>query len=88
MCADTKPEMTCCQPGYKCVPDAHAPTHYSNCQHTEVCTNARFGQCNGTDVNGHPWTKNYSHFDCCPEDFKCVYKNPHYSQCLWKNSTK
>jgi hypothetical protein len=77
-----KPELTCCQPGYKCTPDIHAPTHFSSCVPVPVCSNARFGQCGGIDVEGHPWNKTYDHSDCCPEPQKCTYKTEFYSQCL------
>jgi len=77
-----KPELTCCQPGYNCTPDASAPTHFSSCKPVPVCSNARFGQCGGIDSEGHPWTSQYDHSDCCPTPQTCVKKTEYFSQCL------
>lgn len=77
-------EKTCCIPGYHC--SVKDPVYYSGCEPDPICSNARFGQCGGTDADNHPWTKEYGHDSCCPAGFKCVYESQYYSQCK-KNTT-
>jgi hypothetical protein len=85
----SKPEeKTCCIPGFHCDENATAPEWFRGCVPDKLCTNPRFGQCGGTDKAGHPWTPDFKHDACCPDGFKCLFKSPYYSQCVWKNSSK
>jgi hypothetical protein len=73
---------TCCIPGYKCtVKDAK---YYSGCEPVPICSNARYGQCGGTDGKGLPWNKANGHDDCCPDGFACTFKSQYFSQCVKK----
>lgn len=82
----TKPEeKTCCNPGFEC--DVVKVKYFSICNPQPRCTNARYGQCGGVDKQGHAWTKDFHHDDCCPEPFTCVKQSAFYSQCQ-PNTTK
>ncbi|KAL1503092.1 hypothetical protein AB1Y20_011155 [Prymnesium parvum] len=78
-------EKTCCIPGYHCA--VKDPVYYSGCDPDPICTNPRYGQCDGQDADGNPWTKDFGHDKCCPSGFKCVYESQYYSQCKL-NTTK
>jgi len=72
-------EHTCCIPGYEC--DVKDPVYFSICNPEPICSNARYGQCGGQDADGHPWTKEFHHDNCCPAGFSCSYQSAYFSQC-------
>lgn len=71
-----------CPPGYECE---HKDENWSMCSNKKAMARANedpgiaspYSQCAGKDKNGKPWNGPKR----CPDGWRCVAKDPYYSQC-------